>query len=239
MKKCIAILLLTLFVINCAVFSQNSPLSNQQIIPPPPDAASLGKFVNVPIGYQNGTFTVSVPIWEVKAKGLSIPISLNYHGSGVKVEEVASRVGLGWALNAGGVITRVVRGMPDDNESGGQGYRASPTLEKKDNYNMDESNLLLDFADGYYDSEPDIFIYKFAEYSGKFVVDKNGQAFMLPYNNQIKIKKQDSYNLGYWEIETADGAKYYFNNIEKNATSIIGITDPSSSTPLTHKSSWL
>ena len=238
MKKKIVLMLIAILLMNCKIFSQNSPLSNQQIIPPPPDAASLGKFVNVTIGYQNGTFTVSVPIWEVKAKGLSIPISLNYHGSGVRVEELASRVGLGWALNAGGVITRVVRGLPDDNENSGTGYRSSPMLERKDTYTVEENHLLLDFVDGYYDSEPDIFIYKFAEYSGKFVVDKNGEAFMLPYNNQIKIKKQDSYNLGYWEIETTDGAKYYFNNIEKNLKCIIGITDAFSSTPLTHKSSW-
>lgn len=45
---------------------------------------------------------------------VNLPISLSYHGSGFKVSEVSSSVGLGWTLNAGGIITRSVRVRPDD-----------------------------------------------------------------------------------------------------------------------------
>ena len=40
------------------------------------------------------------------------------HASGVKVNELASSVGLGWALQGTGVISRVVEGSPDESTYG-------------------------------------------------------------------------------------------------------------------------
>src|SRR5450755_1872010 len=79
-----------------------------------PTAASLGKFGDIPVSYHTGIPQISVPIYTVESGSLKLPISLSYHASGLKVQENASWVGAGWALNAGGVITRTVVGAPDD-----------------------------------------------------------------------------------------------------------------------------
>jgi hypothetical protein len=63
-----------------------------------------------------GTNYVSIPIWTCTTKGFSLPITLNYNASGIKVDQMASWVGLGWELNAGGMISREVKGFPDDIE---------------------------------------------------------------------------------------------------------------------------
>ncbi len=87
------------------------------LIPPSPTAASLGKYTDFPVNLYNGVTDISIPIYEVKTKTVSVPISLSYHASGIKVGEVASWVGLGFSLNIS-AITRSVRGLPDE-ETGG------------------------------------------------------------------------------------------------------------------------
>ena len=84
------------------------------LLPPAPEAAALGKYVEVPVSPYTGVPQINVPLTEVQEGELSVPVSLSYHASGNKVEEVATYVGMGWSLNAGGLITRVVRGLPDD-----------------------------------------------------------------------------------------------------------------------------
>ena len=82
-----------------------------KILPPSPNTASLGKYGEVPVGLYTGIPQISIPLTSIQDGSLSVPISLSYHAGGVRVEEIASWVGLGWSLNAGGVITRQVRGI--------------------------------------------------------------------------------------------------------------------------------
>ena len=56
-----------------------------------------------------GDFSYNIPLMDVGG----YPINLSY-SSGIGMEQQASSVGLGWTLNAGGVITRNMRGIPDD-----------------------------------------------------------------------------------------------------------------------------
>jgi len=78
-----------------------------QVTPPSPNAASLGKFADIPVGYYTGTPQINVPLYEMKEGDLTLPIRLDYHAGGIKVEENASWVGLGFGLQAGGSITHI------------------------------------------------------------------------------------------------------------------------------------
>lgn len=81
---------------------------------PSPTAAALGKYVEWPVNLNSGTASINIPLTTLTGRSLEVPVSLSYHSSGIKVNELASWVGLGWSLNAGGVITRTVRGLPDE-----------------------------------------------------------------------------------------------------------------------------
>jgi len=61
-----------------------------------------------------GSPNISIPLFDIHSGDISIPIFLKYNSSGIKVEEEASNVGLGWTLFTGGEIRRIVRGVPDD-----------------------------------------------------------------------------------------------------------------------------
>src|SRR5690554_1424036 len=87
--------------------SQGQQLPN--VVPPSPEAAQLAKFVETPVSHYNGTPNIYIPLFEINSGGVTIPIGISYHAKGIQVAEIASRIGLGWTLNAGGVITRQVR----------------------------------------------------------------------------------------------------------------------------------
>jgi hypothetical protein len=97
---------------------------------PSPGAAGLGKFVDIPANFNNGLPQISIPIATVSEGNLQLPISLQYHVGGVRVSEAASWVGLNWVLNAGGIISRQVRGAPDESWNGGNKgmYLLRPTI---------------------------------------------------------------------------------------------------------------
>lgn len=69
---------------------------------------------------QNGAAQASFPIYSYNdaKSGLSTSVSLQYvMGTGLKVNDLATDVGLGWALGAGGFIQRIQNGEPDDQNS--------------------------------------------------------------------------------------------------------------------------
>ncbi len=99
------------------------------LFPPSPTAAGLARYGDIPVSNHTGTPNINIPIYEVKTRDLSLPISLSYHASGIKVADLASWVGLGWSLNAGGVITRTIQSLPDEGAGTlGNGYLTNTSL---------------------------------------------------------------------------------------------------------------
>ncbi|MBX3258062.1 MAG: hypothetical protein KF862_28275 [Chitinophagaceae bacterium] len=87
---------------------------NQNVIPPSPNSSALGKYVDNPVSLYTGTPDIHIPLYEMKLKNFTLPIGLSYHAAGIKVEEAASNIGLGFVLAASGVIARAVKDIPDD-----------------------------------------------------------------------------------------------------------------------------
>ncbi|WPV65986.1 SpvB/TcaC N-terminal domain-containing protein [Chitinophaga sp. LS1] len=188
------------------------------VAPPAPNAASLGKFGDVPVNLFNGLPSISIPLGKISVGNeFNTELSLSYHAGGNRVNDIASNVGLGWALNAGGVISRTVRGLPDEtgvgyvNGSGGRRIiiTASGDMEGADNYqtfNFSATNQL--------DTQPDEFNYNVGGISGKFVVDTNQQIVLLPYRD-IKITWMPLIDGNmYFTMVTPDGTQYIFGSTD-------------------------
>jgi hypothetical protein len=112
MKKLIQLTLA--IAVSSFMNAQTDPYANHDAMHPSPEASALAKYAQVPVNLSTGIPSVDVPVASVNGYTLNLPISLSYHASGIRVDEYASWVGLGWALNAGGVITRRVMGLPDE-----------------------------------------------------------------------------------------------------------------------------
>lgn len=81
--------------------------------PPSINAQSFLQNINHPVSHYTGTVNVEIPICTIELKDISVPVSLTYNTSGIKVEQEASTVGLGWSLNVGGAITKTILGEND------------------------------------------------------------------------------------------------------------------------------
>jgi hypothetical protein len=110
-----------------SIFAQNNTGNQGQFnptksnVPTSPEVALLGRFGDIPVGHYTGTAQVSVPLYNLKADHLEIPLVLSYHTSGVKVADEAPWVGLGWNFMPEGTITQEIRGK-EDNHYGGDGF---------------------------------------------------------------------------------------------------------------------
>ncbi|HEY0654990.1 MAG TPA: hypothetical protein VGD65_17755, partial [Chryseosolibacter sp.] len=172
--KCCQVLMGVLIVSNSTL--AQSPF--REVIPPSPEVATLGKFGAIPVGYYTGIPRISVPLYEIKNGSLKLPISLAYHAAGVKVEEVASSVGLLWSLQANGIISRSVRGLPDDISQ----WASQPKEKEIENIMLsgNQDQLARDVEKGEVDGEADIYTYNFGSHSGQFVYDQDGVPHTIP-----------------------------------------------------------
>ena len=78
-----------------------------------PEAAAFKKYGEEAVNEYTGTANISVPLYTIKCRDIEIPIVLQYDASGIKVEQVASWVGLGWNLMVGGCVNYVSAGGTD------------------------------------------------------------------------------------------------------------------------------
>lgn len=61
-----------------------------------------------------GTANIGIPIHSYSIDGLNLDVSLGYNTTGIRVDQGATSVGLGWALSAGGYIERTAAGTDDE-----------------------------------------------------------------------------------------------------------------------------
>lgn len=148
-----------------AAYGQSTPIVQ---VPQPPTTSALERYALMPVSEAAGTPSVSIPLYEVRCGALKMPLSLSYHASGIKVADQASWVGLGWSLNAGGVITRLVRGLPDDDPSAFP-QRATQVPVAQNVSVASHGALLQRVSENLEDFQPDLYAFNVNGLAGTFV----------------------------------------------------------------------
>jgi hypothetical protein len=192
-----------------------------------PDAAALGKYGEYPVGLYTGIPGINIPFYEINCGRIKVPIGISYNAGGIKVEEISSSVGLGWALNAGGVITRSVKGTPDeiDPPSEASFFTTAKTVDSvRTLVNTAASGigaLLKKIVGGKFDGEPDVFYYNFGGQSGKFMYhQKDGKFYTLPYS-KLKIEFTKSFGgKTSFTVTDENGIVYTFAEMEVSSRTI-------------------
>lgn len=175
---------------------------------PSPEAYSLMEYSEIPVSLYTGVPDISIPIYTIRVGNYSLPISLRYHASGIKVGQEASRIGLGWSIHAGGAISRSVRGWDDL-----KGYwTQTDTIP-----NEDSEYIWYSVYHDRKDYEPDIFHYNFDGFSGKFYANKGaGSSSIVPKflladpEGNLRIEYQGDEMDGSFVVVTPENVKYVF-----------------------------
>jgi len=96
------------------IYSQFFQTGVQSEIPPLPESAVFRQFAGYTPSLNTGAANVPISLYDIQVGNFTLPISLQYYTSGIKVEAPADPVGYGWSLNPGLRITRTVRGRADE-----------------------------------------------------------------------------------------------------------------------------
>jgi YD repeat-containing protein len=194
-----------------------------EIIPASPEAAAIAKYINYPVDYSTGLVKIEIPLYEIKAGEITLPITLSYHASGIKVNENSGWVGIGWTLNAEPSVSRSVRGLPDEKTHGGVGYLKNTKVGANDC--IYEKNM----ADGGADEEPDDFYYRLLDRSGGFFFKKSGSAVSrvtVPYDPVEITHGENSINqINRIEIKDEKGIHYLFQDILETTGKLTGAVE--------------
>lgn len=209
-------ILFWLSLVSGLAYSQNPPNLDEQLdklTVPSATAASLLRFSEIPVNFYSGTPDISVPIYTINTGTLTLPITLRYSASGIRVGENASNVGLGWTLVAEGLIQESVLGIPDNNtyHQNGLGWDNAALLSS----DPADQALLESLSTGGQDGAPDLYTYSFGGYSGKFIYADVIRT--LPQQNLSISTYLNTNNLPEWKIVTQDGTQYFFSKVENIA----------------------
>jgi YD repeat-containing protein len=200
-----------------------------EIIKPSPTVASLMRFEEVPVNYYTEQPNIAIPLFSKQLdKNLSLNLALQYSTQGIKVAELSGWVGTGWALEVGGVISRTVRGVPDEYQKGPNGIKtgvlhnpdfwnyANLTTLQKEEFNWNVLGTPFDL----YDSQLDLYQFSLLGSSGRFIIVKEAGVLkpkLLSKDQNVKITldyDNTTYEVNSFTVIDAYGYKYLFDKIE-------------------------
>ncbi|MCR9254304.1 MAG: hypothetical protein NXI20_28080 [bacterium] len=185
----------------------------------------------VSVNQFTGSAQVQIPLWQAQSIELGHGISAGYTGSGVPVASSTSRIGTGWSLQAGGFITREVRGLPDeyfnphDPSDTRYGWLSDTTQQLYGALNLSANNCTeeanvwsnLETLGGlsdsiFFDTEPDVFYINAPGIGGKIAFDGNGNILTQPYQDILVdvIYEDSTHRIESFEITDIQGVKYLF-----------------------------
>jgi hypothetical protein len=256
MKKCMFLLT---SVVLCSIFcsfgqvNQNTLLP--EIMPSNPQAYQFLKYGEMPVQKYTGTPQINIPIYNIKTKGLDLPITLSYNAAGNKVMEEASWVGLGWNLNTEMQVVQTVIGLDDfgyykhrlfpnyecliPTQTGG--LTASSVMSLcdgpfflgfDDNWNQNYPSCYFNpsYYAGLKDTQPDIFYFNALGYSGKFILDWSTNDFVCLTDKRIKIEDPSTSGEDHrpfrFKISVPEGHKFTFELMEETNINVNAASGP-------------
>lgn len=214
-------------LLNNPAFNQSPKLAygtTKDFYPVSPNALGSGISAQIPTTAFSGVATIILPLYTAKYKDILVPIELNYHTSLVKPDLLPGVTGLGWALQAGGSISRIINGAVDIGPKPSTIFKEGDFSLSDPNWNSQEVINSMKGDKNYYFSsqDPDTYVFNINGNVGKFCVSHTGEFqiisddgifFFVTLNKTLKsgIEYLDGFT-----IKDTNGNTYEFGG--ENAT---------------------
>ncbi|UOB17669.1 hypothetical protein [Abyssalbus ytuae] len=236
MKKTSSIFKFILMIIlssglNIVSGQYQSPTKPEEKVPTSPEVSELGRYGAIPVNKYTGLINMRIPLYEIDFDGLKIPVTLSYHSGGIRVNQEATWVGLGWNLQANPVISRTINGFDDlktHSINAGFIYQSREAqypqgVSQAFLTEQDASEIYGSYIPGSkpFDLEPDLFEVNLFGFNYKFRLQKLQpessyiQAIVLN-NNNVDIIYNDADKS--FEITDERGFKFYFSTKDYSTT---------------------
>ncbi len=197
-----------------------------------PQVTLINQFGDYPVDLSNGLVDISIPLYEIKTPGLSMPLSLKFHPSGLRHDERESFFGLRWVLGGLGHVSRVIKGYPDEYHSR---YPLHESINNP-NYKPDffslfgttstmysgsgqsYNSVFITMGGQYKDTEYDVFSYSLPSgKSGKFILTGAGEVVeTMPYEPIKIVVGRESDRYGGVTITDENGITYNYQMSESD-----------------------
>ena len=188
-----------------------------QITPKSPNIAAAERYGEIPVSLNTGIADIKIPVYEISAGSIKLPIYFSYHSGGNRVADDASWVGQGWSLQAGGSISRNIRGKADE-DTGNQGVLGQE-LFNLDAYQSNmpclTEQLKIDlelFSENAKDLERDIFSVNMPSKNNSFALLPNQTLWLESDKSKIE------YTSGLQSIKLTDENGIRYNFADKEST---------------------
>lgn len=189
-----------------------------------PEIAQANFLQDVPVNKYTGTPIVKVPLYGIQEGKLAVSLGMNYNASGIRGHQLSGWSGLGWDLEGIPMITRIVRGLPDEGKFEATSLNSS--VERKGYY----SNGYIGATGANDDKEPDYFFFNMGGASFKFAFNPYGQAYFFP-DADMKVSVATTSSWGssvvkkflVFNVTMPDGTKYEFTNDNSESTTEVEV----------------
>jgi len=234
MKKTILIFIATVVATFCSkAQDQHTTMTDlENVSLPSPTAAALKKYGDLPVGAYTGTTNVSIPLFDLTSGKLKFPVALSYAPAGARINDIGSSVGIGWVLSTTCAINRTMMGNAPD--EGSNGYFNTYPIDSSMIFGIPPQNIyynILNYENGVYDAQPDVFNVNAGDLNGKFVFDTLQNAHFMPYQHLSVVATH--YTAGFnnpvsnallvnpfsgFTITDNNGTRYQFSDVEWSYT---------------------
>lgn len=191
---------------------QLAPIALPKISPVDPTVAAFARYGDIPVDYSTGVPNISIPLFDIKSREFDIPVNVSYHAAGIKVQDIATPVGLGWNLNVGAFVS-----CSYTHRDGWPTTPKPPFKTKADlQYYIDTSSGLNQafnmeqYKGDYYDLESDRYYFNLGNgKNGAFFYDYLTDTLRMAQYSPVKIERMFNLDtlIGF-KIKDTDGSIY-------------------------------